>query len=117
MTLDNSLKFCTREQKCVLAEEIGHVLYPLRPGHIAYQARGYYDIDNIERSMIKAFVAQYKRRALDWASNALIQDDVEFWRALKEGESTLYDLHEYFSVTEWFLRLKIGYIRRKARDP
>ena len=112
--LDISLKDNRREQKCVLAEEIGHILYPPRPGHIAYHSRGYYDYDNIKRSMIKVTVAQDERMALDWATNALISD-VEFWRAIEEGENTLGHLQEYFSVTEWFIRLKIGYIRRKAR--
>ncbi len=115
VVLDNSLKFCMREQKCILSEEIGHILYPPRPGHIAYHARGYYDIDNIERSIIKVTVAQDERRALDWATNALIPD-VEFWRAVEEGENILYQLADWFEVTEWFMRIKIGYIRRKALD-
>lgn len=115
ITLDYSLKDCPREHKCVLAEEIGHILYPPQPGHIAYHARGYYDIDNIERSMIKVTVAQDERKALDWATGVLMPN-VEFWRAVKEGENTLCKLADWFDVTEWFVRIKIGYIRRKARD-
>lgn len=112
ITLDHSLISYQREHKCVLAEEIGHILYPPRPGHIAYHARGYYDTDHIERCNIRATVAQDERAALDWATSVLMPD-VEFWRAVKGGDNTLNKLAEHFEVTEWFVRIKIGYIRRK----
>ncbi len=115
ITLDCSLVDYPREHKSVLAEEIGHVLYPPRPGHIAYHARGYYDTDHIERCNIRATVAQDERMALDWATGVLMPD-VEFWRVVEEGENTLWQLADWFEVTEWFVRIKVGYIRRKARE-
>lgn len=115
ITLDHSLTNYRREHKCVLAEEIGHILHPPRPGHVAYHARGYYDTDHIERCNIRATVAQDERKALDWATGVLMPD-VEFWRIVEKGENTLYQLADWFDVTDWFVRIKIGYVRRKARD-
>lgn len=115
ITLDFSLRDHPREHKCVLAEEIGHILHPPRPGHVAYHCRGYYDYDSIEQSMLRITVAQDERDALDWATGVLMPD-VEFWRVIKEGTVTLHQLIDHFEVTGWFARIKIGYIRRKARD-
>lgn len=115
ITIDNSLIKKRRKLKCVLAEEIGHILYPPRPGHVAYHSTNYYHIDHCDRSNIKAIVAQDERKALTWATGVLIPD-VEFWRVNRNGVDTVYELAEYFEVEEWFMMLKIGYIRRAARN-
>jgi len=113
--LDNSLRGRPRLMKCVLAKEIGHILYPPRPGHIRYHSTGFWETEHHERSHLKVIVAQDERKALTWATSVLIPD-VEFWRAIGEKHNTVYELADYFEVEEWFVLLKIGYIRRKARD-
>lgn len=113
--LDLTLNQSPRQHRCVLAEEIGHIVYPPRPGHIRYHSRQYMDRDCIDRSNIRAIVAQDEHKALKWATNALIPD-VEFWRVIGEGENNVYQLVEKFDVEPWFLLLKIGFIRRQARD-
>ena len=115
ITLDTRLEPKYRLLKCVLAEEIGHILYPPRPGHVAYHSTNYYHIDHCDRSNIKAIVAQDERKALTWATGVLIPD-VEFWRVNRNGVDTVYELAEYFEVEEWFMMLKIGYVRRTARN-
>lgn len=113
--LDKSLSGSQRKLKCILAEEIGHVLYPPRPGHIAYHSTEFIQSDFNGRSNLKIIVAQDERKALTWATGVLIPD-VEFWRAVDNGINTIYELSDYFDVEEWFMRLKIGYIRMKARE-
>lgn len=113
--LDHSLDKSPRQLKCVLAEEIGHIIYPPRPGHVRYHSKQYMDGDCIDRSNIRAIVAQDERLALQWATNVLIPD-VDFWRVIGEGENAIYQLVEKFDVEPWFLLLKIGFIRRQARE-
>lgn len=115
VVLDKSLVGSRRKLKCILAEEIGHILFPPRPGHMAYHSTEFIRSDFNGRNNLKVIVAQDERKALDWATGVLIPD-VEFWRAVRNGENTLHELAEYFDVEEWFMRIKIGYIRRKARD-
>jgi len=115
ITLDISLRENTRESKCVLAEEIGHILYPPRPGHIRYHSRGYWQIEHHDRSLMGVIVAQDERKALDWATRVLIPDD-EFWQANKEcGMDKIYLLVDWFDVEPWVVNLKIGYLRRKRK--
>lgn len=113
--LDQTLNQSPRQHRCVLAEEIGHIIYPPRPGHIRYHSRQYMDRDCIDRSNIRTIVAQDERKALKWATNVLIPD-VEFWRVISEGENNIYQLVDKFDVEPWFLLLKIGFIRRQARE-
>jgi len=113
--LDKSLLKSQRKHKCILAEEIGHILHPPRPGHVAYHSTEYIQSNSYGRSNLKIIVAQDERKALTWATGVLIPD-VEIWRAIGEKRNTVYELADYFDVEEWFVRIKIGYIRRKARD-
>lgn len=113
IVLSWSLRHRPRLLKSVLAEEIGHVLFPPRPGHVRYHSRGYYSTKN--SSMVKHIVAQDERKALDWAASVLIPD-VDFCNAIKEGVDTVPAMMEYFEVEDWLVWHKIGYIRRKARD-
>lgn len=112
--LDESLINRPKLLKCILAEEIGHILFSPRAGHIAYHSREYVNYNSYDRSNINAIVAQDERLALDWATSVLVPD-FEFWRIIDEGINTLWALAEYFDVEEWFIHIKIGYIRRKAR--
>ena len=113
ITLDTRLKPRSRLHKCVLAEEIGHILYPPRPGQVRYHSKGFYDMENI--GMVKHIVAQDERKALDWAASVLVPD-VEFWDAIHNGVDTVLGMMEYFEVEDWLVRHKIGYVRRKGRD-
>lgn len=110
--LDSSIVHRRRLHRSVIAEEIGHILYPPRSGHTAYHSITYYDLEN--RGNIEAIVAQDERMALDWATGVLVTN-VEFWGAIKDNVNLLWELAEYFDVEEWFMRHKIAYIRRKAR--
>lgn len=114
ITLDTSLKLNPREHKCVLAEEIGHILFPPRPGHIAYHRKGYWYKDSTERCFIKGIVAQDERKALDWATGVLMPD-VVFCRFIENGDKSLPEIADYFDVEEWFAKFKIAYVRRKAK--
>lgn len=114
-TLDLSLMDKPRELKCIMAEEVGHILFPPRPGHIRYHSTEYIHIDHCERSNIKAIVHQDERKALRWATNVLIPD-VEFWRIRDSGVDTIHGFADCFEVEEWFVRLKIGYLRMKAKS-
>jgi len=115
ITLDWLLRGNYRQLKCILAEEIGHILFPPRPGHIRYHSKRFIHADHIDRSLTKAIVAQDERKARQWAANILMPDD-EFWRALREGANTVYRLAEWFDVEEWFVLMKIGYVRLQARE-
>ncbi|HBX22620.1 MAG TPA: ImmA/IrrE family metallo-endopeptidase [Desulfotomaculum sp.] len=113
VTLDPSLRDKPRELKCVLAEEIGHILYPPRPGHIRYHSMGFWETDNCGQTKIT--VAQDERKALDWATSVLMPD-VEFNRIMEEGNHYLWEIADEFGVEQWFLEHKIGYYRLKARE-
>lgn len=110
--LDKRLLSRPREHRCVLAEEIGHALHPPRLlGHVRFCRRRYESADNDA-----IIVAQDEQKALRWATDFLIPD-VEIWRVVKkDGINTVPELAEHFYVTEWFIRAKIGFIRRQARD-
>ncbi len=111
--LDPSLRDKPRELKCVLAEEIGHIIFPPRPGHIRYHSTGFWETDN--NGQTKITVAQDERTALDWATGVLMPD-VEFNRIMENGNCTLWEIAEEFDVEQWFIEHKIGYYRRKQRD-
>lgn len=115
IALDKSLNYNPRQLKSVFAEEIGHIMFPPRPGHIRYHSKQYINTSYTDRSMIKYIVAQDERKALQWATSFLIPN-VEFWRAIEEGSNTVPQLVEWFDVEEWFVKLKIAYIRMKARE-
>lgn len=65
--------------------------------------------------MDKIQQAQDERKALEWASDILMPN-VEFSRAVSEGCSSVYDLAEWFDVTEWFVYRKLGIIKVKYRE-
>jgi len=111
--LDDSLKSNPRLLRCILAEELGHIIYPPRPGHARYHSRGYWQME--DTSSIKAIVAQDERKAIDWAT-CVLMPNVDFGRITEDGLKTLGELAEQYEVDIWFMSYKIGYIRRKARE-
>lgn len=113
ITLDESLLKNQRELRCVLAEEIGHIILPPRSGHVAYHSTGFYQTENC--SVIKHTVAQDERKALDWATNVLL-GDVDFARIKAVGASSVAELADHFDVEPWFIEHRVGYLRRKAQE-
>ncbi|MCL5781509.1 MAG: hypothetical protein M1119_11600 [Firmicutes bacterium] len=111
--LDESLINRPKLLKCILAEEIGHILFPPRVGHIIYHSKEYWKYNSSDRNNIKALVAQDERLALDWATSILVPD-VEFWRIIGEGVNTVWELADFFDVEDWFMCIKINYINRKT---
>ena len=114
IVLNWSLRNQPRLIKSVLAEEIGHILFPARPGHIRYHSTQFWETHHKERTMTKIVVAQDERMALDWAASVLMPD-VEFWQVIKEGVDTIPGMMEYFNVEDWLVRHKVGWLRRKAK--
>lgn len=108
--LDNTLLFRYRQHRCVLAEEIGHSFYPPRPSHIRFHKNRCKACDNDA-----VIMEQDEQKALKWATDFLIPD-AKLWQAMFEGYRTVSELTDYFDVEDWFLRKKIGFIRRKARN-
>ena len=108
IVLDLSLRDNPRHHKCVLAEEIGHILFPPRPGHIAYHMKGYHKLDHQCRSNIKAIVSQDERKALRWATSFLIPDAI-LQAAAKNNIDSIEDLAEWFDVEKWFLLFRLDY--------
>ncbi|MDD4334795.1 MAG: hypothetical protein PHY77_04225 [Desulfotomaculaceae bacterium] len=112
--LDNSLKDKPRELKCVLAEEIGHILFPPRPGHIRYHSKSF--LQREDCSMVKHIVAQDETKALDWATCVLL-GNVDICRIKSIGAISLNELADHFDVEPWFMEHRIGYLRRKDVMP
>ena len=115
IALDQTLNQSPRQLRCVFAEEIGHIMFPPRPGHIRYHSKQYIEANHIDRSIIQHTVAQDERKALQWATGFLMPN-VEFWQAVEEGANTVISLNDWFDVETWFTHLKIGFIRRQVRD-
>lgn len=111
--LDASLRDNPKEEKCVLLEEVGHIIFPPRPGHIRYHSRGFYKREDC--STIKHTVAQDERKARDWATSVLL-GNVDIARIKEAGVYSLNELANHFDVTPWFMEHRIGYLRRKGYD-
>ena len=113
IVLDISLTDNPRHHKCVLAEEIGHIIFPPRPGHITYHMKGYHKLDHHFRSNIKAIVSQDERKALRWATSLLIPD-AGLRTAAKNSMESIDDLAEWFDVEKWFMEIRMSYYELKA---
>lgn len=113
ITLDPSVLDNPRQHICVMAEEIGHILFPPRPGHVRYHSKGFYQTENC--STTKNTVAQDERKARDWATGVLL-GHVDIARIKEVGARSIGELADHFEVEPWFIDHRIGYLRRKARD-
>lgn len=112
ITLDESLLDEPIQYRCVLAEEIGHILFPPRPGHVRCHSKSFYSGENC--SSIKCVVAQDERKARDWATSVLLSN-VDLCRIKKADVSSPEEAAACFSVEPWFMAHRIGYLRRKER--
>lgn len=112
IVLDLGLLSQPKLHRCIAAHELGHHFYPPRnTSHTVFFHRNSYCSD----SQKEIIVSQDENRALRWATE-LLMPSAEVWAAIKDGHNTVPLLSDYFSVTEWFARAKIGYMRRGARD-
>lgn len=84
------------EKTCILAEELGH--YYTSYGNILDQS----NINNRKQEKV----------AHKWAVNKLLNIDMLI-EACKQGCETLYDIAEYFNVTEKFLLEAIEIFKQK----
>jgi Zn-dependent peptidase ImmA (M78 family) len=105
--LDKSLLRDPKTHRCVAAHELGHHFYPPRSGLVVFHS-------NNHNSQHEITIHQDENKALRWGAELLMPSE-EVWSAIKEGYNTVPALAEYFGVTEWFARAKIGYIRREER--
>lgn len=106
--LDKSLLHKPKLHRCVAAHELGHHFYPPRSGFIAFHH------NNIFNSQQEITTHQDENKALRWGTELLMPSG-DVWDAIDDGYDTVPALAEFFDVTEWFARAKIGYIRREER--
>lgn len=95
--LNWSLSRCTRLLRSVLAEELGHHftsagVFVARP-HLSYAER--------------LWVSKEERRAFKWAALYLMPEKKLTW-ALRSGFVEIWELAEYFGVTEEMVRFRLG---------
>lgn len=115
IVIDKSLLRQPRHHRCVLAEEVGHLLYPPRPGHVSYHiAQSWDNLDSPSRENLSVLVAQDERKALQWATRMLIPDPV-FWEYVDTGPHEIWEWLEEFEVEKWFFEVKVGLVR--AQQP
>ncbi|WP_288959447.1 hypothetical protein [uncultured Aminobacterium sp.] len=112
--MDKSLLSRERQHKCVLAEEVGHILYPSPFDSIQYHIAEYWDYDFYQRGYISYRHVKSERAALLWATSFLISDK-EFWDFANQGPHEWWEWLEHFDVEDWFMRRKIGFLRTKQR--
>lgn len=60
-------------------------------------------------------IGRYERRADKWAINQIIPKD-ELDAAVAEGRTEIWELAEYFNVTERFMRLAVCWYERGTLD-
>lgn len=106
----------TRQEKCVLAEEVGHCLYPPIGDHELYHSEKYYTIDPLQRAGCRSQVAKDERVALRWATDFLISDST-FFAYFDTGPHELWEWCDHFEVEPWFMALKIGYMLQAGGRP
>jgi Zn-dependent peptidase ImmA (M78 family) len=109
--LDNQLLSRPRLHRCVAAHELGHHFYPPRTSTKTVVAFCRSDYTNSQREIV---VHQDEQKALRWATELLMPSPA-VWAAIGDGCNTLPLLAERFGVEEWFVRFKIGYLRREER--
>ncbi len=107
--LDQSLLHQPKLHRCIAAHELGHHFYPPRSSTTTIVAFCRSDYTNSQKEIV---AHQDENRALRWATE-LLMPSREVWAAAALGCTTLSLLAEAFGVCEWFVRFKIGYLRRR----
>jgi hypothetical protein len=115
IALDISTKG-TLQEVCVLAEEVGHIMWPPMVDHTLFHFAGYRDAfqDYWQRDNIELAVSRDERHALEWATGFLIPDE-SFWAYFEQGKHEWQEWLEYFEVEDWFMRYKVNFMRIKHR--
>ncbi len=88
------------EEKCVLAEELGHY---------------YYEATYSLYCQDLQIISKQERKAKKWAYNVLVPYE-DLHRAIKNGLTTVYSLANYFEVTEAFISKCISFYIEKYGD-
>ncbi|MEM3486477.1 MAG: hypothetical protein QXI12_12755, partial [Candidatus Methanomethyliaceae archaeon] len=102
----------TRHGKCVADEEVGHCLYPPMANHLVYHSRRYWRLSHDERDNLRWWAAKDERRARLWATRWEIADE-DFWHFFSTGPHDWQEWLERFEVVDWFMDLKVGFMREK----
>jgi Zn-dependent peptidase ImmA (M78 family) len=102
IVLDNELNHYPRFHNCVLAEEIGHYFTATRTNLLYVHTS----------PNLQIMESQDEKKAAKWATDFLIPD-CEFLKALEYGCRSCYELADYFEVTEWFMNLKINFLKMR----
>lgn len=102
-----------RQQRCVLAEELGHVLYPPGHGHVSYHlADSWGEMDYNEKWNLRWWVSKDEQAALRWATALLIPDCL-FWEFAEAGPRPWWEWLECFDVEDWFMRWRMEFARQE----
>lgn len=88
------------EEKCVLAEELGHY---------------YYEATYSLYCQDLQVISKQERKAKKWAYNVLVPYE-DLRRAIKNGLTTVYSLANYFEVTEAFISKCVEFYIEKYGD-
>lgn len=112
--IDQSIKGTVGEV-CALSEEMGHCLYPPRVSHADYHCLAKFKKLSIQQQDdIEVIVEENERLAHSWGTSFIIPDK-DFWDFVKDGPKEMARMIEYFDVTDWFMRRKIGLMCRKYK--
>lgn len=111
--LDRSLLSNYREHKCILAEEIGHVLLPPLQSHAPYYKKTFATLDFKRRSLLTYQVSKDEFRARAWAANFLIPE-AAFSDHIARGPHTITDWCDYFEVSDWLMLFRFHIATTKA---
>ncbi len=106
-----------RLHRCVLSEELGHHFTAPRNDLPRVFGSCSLGVTRVlpDDALSKVQIAQDERKALEWATNFLMPNN-EFNKAVAAGCRTVYDLAEWFDVTEWFVYRKLGIIKARYRE-
>jgi len=114
IVLDISIRG-TRQEKCVLAEEIGHCLYPPVADHRLFYSKRFYTLDSHQKRDLRRDVWREERAARCWAADVLIPDYC-FWDFFDIGPHEMEEWCERFDVEPWLVAFKIAYLHSKGRQ-
>jgi hypothetical protein len=112
IVLDYSVGRIPRREKCVLAEEVGHIFYPPAGNHIVYHSTRFYDLNAWQRNNLSVLVAKDERQALEWGTSFLIPDNA-FWKFAARGPHFWEDWLDHFDVEDWFMMSKFKFMWHK----
>lgn len=102
--LDRSLMTQPRDERCVMAEEVGHHK-TTGTGTLFVVHFSYHTVVEMSRT---------EQRALRWATEYLMPTP-DFALAIRRGRRSIEELADYFFVTHWMVRFKLRFIKQDLR--